>query len=336
MKKRATGQYQKQITVTVNGEKKQKCFYGKTIAEVNQKLLNYKGEVEAGKTFEAVAEEWWEEHQKTLSSNSLKNYKPAYERAKAEFSDSRLKEIAARHIKLFITQFAKQGHAQKTVSTQLQIVRQILAYAIFIEEIEYNPATTISVPKNLAKTKRETPTAEEIAKIKNSIEQPFSLFALFALYTGCRRGELLALQYKDIDFVTKEISITKSVYHVSDKPFIKCPKTAAGNRRVVLLSQLEALIPKQSPDDFIFNFDGEILHNKRFSTLWKNYCKALSVQVTPHQLRHAYATRLYELGIDEKSAQDLLGHSDLSTTHNIYVHITEKKRKITASQLQDF
>lgn len=144
------------------------------------------------------------------------------------------------------------------------------------------------------------------------------------------------MQYKDFDFKDKQIAINKSVYYKSDKPFIKQPKTDAGIRKIPLLEQLEKVMPKMKSDDYIFNYQGEILHNKRFSTLWKNYCKSIGIDITPHQLRHAYATRLYELGIDEKSAQEIMGHADIATMKNIYTHISDVKRKATVEQLKGF
>lgn len=337
MKKRANGLYQKQITVTENGEKKQKCFYGKTIAEINQKILDYNGEVNAGRTFEVVADEWWEEHQKTLAPNSLKNITPAVKRATKHFGSMPIKGISAREIQLFIVEFSHGGYAKKTVSTQLQAVRQVIAYAVLNGEVEHNLASDVKLPKNLPKGQRVPPSPEDICKVKQGVNEPFGLFAFFALYTGCRRGELLALQYKDIDFENSEISITKSLYHVGDKAYIKAPKTDAGKRTVALLTPLkDVLLGRGVRDEYIFNDGGRLITNRRFITLWSAYCKGLQISITPHQLRHAYATRLYELGIDVKSAQMLLGHSDISTTQNIYTHISDIKRQADKQLLKNF
>ena len=61
--------------------------------------------------------------------------------------------------------------------------------------------------------------------------------------------------------------------------------------------------------------------------------KATEMQITPHQLRHAYATILYEAGIKDKDAQDLLGHANIQTTRDIYTHITNNRRAETAALL---
>lgn len=336
MKKRANGLYQKQITITVSGQKKQKCFYGKTIAEINKKILSYTEEIAVGRFFKAVANEWWEEHQKTLVPNSLKGIIPAVKRAIVEFGNEPIKNISARSINSYLTEFSRRGYAQKTVATQMQVIRQILAYAVLNGDIEHNYAHDVKLPKNLPKSTRSLPSIEDIEKVKNGVSEPFGLFAFFALYTGCRRGELLALQYKDIDFDKDEISITKSLYHIGDRPYIKPPKTEAGKRTVALLEPLKKMLKKSISDEYVFNSNGNLITNRRFITLWDSYCKALQITITPHQLRHAYATRLYELGIDVKSAQSLLGHADISTTQNIYTHISESKKQSNKELLKSF
>ncbi len=336
MKKRKDGRYQKHIVIIVNGVKKNKFFYGKTKQEVNQKMLQYTGEAERGRTFSAVADDWWEEHEPTLAYNSRCGYVSGLKCAKAYFDDVSVKEITARDITNYVNSFAAKGYAQKTVLSKLLVVRQILAYALLNGEIPYNPALNISIPRNLPKSRRRAPSEDEIEKIKNNVDAPFGLFAFLCLYTGCRRGEALALQGSDFDFEKDVVHITKSVYTQNSHALVKSPKTEAGYRDIPLLKPLKEHLPSLKAGEYLFQRNGEPLPNKWFSQYWSEYCDRTGLDLTPHQLRHAYATRLYELGIDEKSAQDLLGHADITTTKNIYTHISEEKRKITAKMLKDF
>ena len=336
MKKRKDGLYEIKLSVIENGKKKQKSFYGKTVKEARKKAEKYEKKKELGRTFKEIAEEWETQHYETLSPTSTKGLKPAVSRAIDEFGNEYISSIKASDINYFILKFANKGYAHKTVATQLQAIRQILAYALLLDEVQMNVATSVSIPKNLKKDTRDVLTSKQLETIRKRTDIPFSLFALFGLYTGCRRGELLALQYKDINFEDKEILITKSVYYTCNKPSIKEPKTEAGKRKVILLPQLEDLIPKMKKDDYIFNRNGELYTQSHFDTCWKKYIQEIGFEFTPHQLRHAYATRLYELGIDEKSAQDLLGHADITTTRNIYTHISEEKRNINKKVLENF
>ena len=332
MKKNAKGLYQKQITVTTpDGKKKQKAFYGKSVAEINKKLLAYRGEVENGRTFQVVADEWWAQHEDTLEHNSLHSYTAALNDSKLYFANTYIKNISTKDISAFINHLSKQGLAQKTIAGKLQIVRQVLNYAVLNDEIQYNPALSVRLSKNLPKTKRSNAPKSDIDKIKDSD----NLFALAALYTGCRRGELLALTYEDIDFDKNEISITKSVFHDNNVPHVKQPKTEAGNRTIPLLPALKKHL-NSNRKGLLFELKGNLLTDKQARGLWNKACKELGLSITPHQLRHSYATRLYEMDVDVKSAQYLLGHADISTTQNIYTHITEEKRKSIANKISNF
>ena len=83
------------------------------------------------------------------------------------------------------------------------------------------------------------------------------------------------------------------------------------------------------------NKKGALFSNtlRTFKTEWKHYCKRLGFEVTPHQFRHAYATMLYDAGIDVKMAQKLLGHSSIKMTQDIYTHIRLSRLGDTAEKL---
>ena len=88
----------------------------------------------------------------------------------------------------------------------------------------------------------------------------------------------------------------------------------------------------RAPDDFIFSHDGkQLLTNRRFRTLEKHFKEATGVQATAHQLRHSYATIAFEVGIPAKAVQDILGHSQVSTTLNIYTDF----RQASVEQVSD-
>ena len=115
------------------------------------------------------------------------------------------------------------------------MLRLILDYAIDHDIIQANPATGITVPKRLPRNPREMPSDTDLLLIQSNADNGImGGAAYFALYTGCRSGELFALQYKNIDREAKLLTISKSVYYVGPKPHIKQPKTAAGSRTMPL------------------------------------------------------------------------------------------------------
>ena len=319
--------------ITVNG--KRKAFRGKTDREVWNKIKAYRAEAEKPKTvpFSDVAHAWWNEIEPTLAANTHKGYSPAYDRAVEQFGPEDVSTITAKEIETYINQFSKT-HAKKTVITQRQIIRQILNKAQREGYISFNPAESVLLPKNLSQKKRHAPPTDQIQKIKDNVNDEFGLFAFLIYYTGCRRGEAEGLMYEDIDRVKNRISIRRSVYNVSTKPEIKEPKTAAGIRSVPLLPALAAVLPDKK-HGFIFSPDG----GKSPSPDWiisRNYAqyqKRTGVTVSPHEIRHGYATALHEAGVDYKTAQQLLGHAHLSTTMDIYTDILDTSIDKVAAQM---
>ncbi len=320
---------------------KRKAFRGRTPKEVEQKMIAYQGEVERGRAFKEVAAEWENIHFPTLAPNTLKGYRPAYNRAVEHFGDTPVKQIKAPDVKKFINAFARTGdgetrRAQKTVTTQLLVVNLIMSYAAENGEIEYNPCVNVSIPKDLPKKRRDTASAEDEKAVKESAN--VWLFPFLVLYTGLRKGEAMALTYGDIDRKNQLISVTKSVYHINNKPYIKKPKTEAGTRAVPILYPLDPKLPKsRHKEHYIFSDDGGAspLTEMQYQKHWQDFVKATGIQCTAHQLRHSYATMLFECGVEVKDAQDLLGHSTAAVTQDIYTHIRNDRRKETAQLINE-
>ncbi len=323
-----------ETTITING--KRKHFYGKTDREIDQKLLEYRHEVDNGRLFSEVAKEWWEQHEPTLAANTLRGYRPAYRRCVEVFGEKLIKQISSQEIKKYIAEFSR-NMARKTVATQLMIFNLIFSYGVVEGCVEVNPCQYIKPPKGLQKKRREAASVEDEKIIKASSD--IWLLPYLVLYTGLRKGEALALQYGDIDFDKNTISISKSVYHVDDVPHIKRPKTEAGLRTVPLLPPLEDKLSKKSKkQDFIFSEDGgkTPLREYAYQRLWEDFAKATGITCSAHRLRHSYATMLYECGIDVKEAQDLLGHSTVAMTQDIYSHLRDARKKEAAEKLSKF
>lgn len=340
MKKRADGRYCRKIKISGRSV----FFYSNESTEkqaardIERQLLQYKEKEADGKTFAEVADEWSDYHFPDLEHNTLKQYRPALADVTAQFGNYYIKDITSNQIDLYIKSYAKKGYAQKTVKTRLLILNLIMKYAVINQYIAINPCTYITVPKNLSKTKREGLTAEQIEAVKRSANKTFGFFAYFLLNTGLRKGEALALRYSDIDFDKKVIKINKTVEWIGNVPNIKNhPKTDAGIREVPLLDCLIGLIEHKNTDDLIFpNANGELIRNGNFTRLWNKYRAETGLNITPHQLRHAYATILYDAGIDLKTAQYLLGHANIQTTMDIYTHLSKSRQDSASDILNKF
>lgn len=319
---------------TIGG--KRVAFRGRTDAEVERKMIDYQARLAQGRTFGQVADDWEREHFEELAPNSLRSYRAALARAVDWLGEIPLREITPQDIKKAIAGFAAKGYAKKTVTTQLQIISMICDYGVERGDSGSNPCACISVPKGLKKSHREPASPEDEQKIRATPH--IWLLPFFLLCTGMRKGEALAIQSKDIDRQRKVIHVTKSVYHgAGGKPYIKTPKTEAGFRDIPLLDILQEQLPKElMPDHFLFSQDGGAspLTEGQYSQCWKNYARSTGIRCTAHQLRHSYATMLYETdGVELKDAQALLGHATAAMTQDIYTHLRDSRQERTAQLL---
>lgn len=328
---RSDGRYQKSITDPRTG--KRVFFYGASEREINRKILEYTKKAEHGRKFSEAADEWWEDAYENLAAQSVKVYKPALNRALERFGDMYVKDITPQDIAAFYRELARLNFAHKTVSNQRIVLNQVFATAIISGDILYNPCASVPLPKGLKKGERKSATDDEENRIFSSDSE--WLFPSFSLLSGLRKGEILALQWKDIDFEKNRISVTKSVEHLNNQPRIKAPKTEAGVRDVPLLDALkEKILPyKGDPEHYIISDTGEKpLTARRFSTLYNKYRQEVGVQCTSHQLRHSFATVALEEDVQTRDLQGILGHTTATMTLK-YAHYRDKSIDNVAQKL---
>ncbi len=333
LKPRADGRYQKSI-IDKNG--KRIYFYGTSEREINKKILEYEEKQSIGRTFSEVADEWWEEAEPRLATQSICVYKPALKRSLEQFGKTPIKDIMPKDVSRFLRILSAKGYAQKTISNQRIVISGIFNHAIIEGDVQYNPCTAVQLPVGLPKERRDAASLSDEKKIKTS-DHPW-LFPQIAIYSGLRKGEILALQWKDVDLDNDIIYVTKSVAHNGDKPFIKMPKTEAGCRIVPLLSPLKKRLveAKSKPNDYIISDTGELpLTKRRFETLYSHYKRDVGITATAHQLRHSFATVAIENGVDIKSVSEILGHKQISTTLDIYTDFRKTALDRSRSALND-
>lgn len=333
LKKRADGRYCKQIRI--NG--KVKSFYGKSQAEINKKILAYRENESNGDYFKNIAAEWEREYLKNVPYTTYKKCgQSAYTLIINTFGGNRIKQISAHDIDNFLKKIAAKDYAQKTVATYKSILNQIFKYSVINGYVISNPVSTVSLPKNLKKSIRELPSSEDI-KVVSTLHEGFGFLAYFLLYTGLRISEALALEYSDIDRDNKLITVNKKIVHDGNTPLLKHEtKTEAGTRQVILMDRVAKYLPCEKTGIIFCNENGDYLTKKQLQCRWNKMKKDNGVTLTAHQLRHAYATMLFEAGVSEKDAQELMGHSDIHLTQSIYTHIRKERKQQTAEKLNAF
>ena len=235
MKKRSDGRYQKRITLP---NSKSKLLYSsanterEAIRDFNRQMLALELEYEKSLNFDSIADEWAKEHFPTLQTNTLFSYKPSLAMAKDFFADTPIAEIVADDIYQYIDWLKYKNYARKTIKERLAVLKQIFTYAIIKRYVQINPCQYIKLPKAIEKAEKRQPATKEEENIIKSMtdDEEFCFLAKLLLYTGCRRGEAVAITPKDIDFDNHTLSITKTVVWESNTPQIKkSPKRGLKN-----------------------------------------------------------------------------------------------------------
>lgn len=299
-----------------------RVVYGRTQRELKEKCANLKPK---SIDFCAVANEWWEGHQEILSPSGKRTYYAAFKRAVKALGDKDIDTLRPVDFSRWLNNTIQDLElSEATARTHLGIVTMVCRYAVNKGYIDFDPTSSLRLPSGLRKKRRELPESEDIIKIKESKDCPMKLFAIMALYTGMRRGELLALKKSDIDPTERTIRIERAMQMDSSRRKIKEPKTEAGKRIVGIPDSLLPYL-KDLPDGFIFNRDGLPLTENQFLWEWRLYSRETGIKTTPHQLRHAYTTALIEMGIPPEEAMRLVGHARIATTLETYTHLRKER-----------
>lgn len=290
-------------------------------------------------TFLEIAENWERQHREEITARTWINYEPHYKDIVARHGAKQIQEVSAMEISNHLTAAKAKGYSATVVNTIRSIYRMIFDYAVAHDLAQFNPVTSVRLPKGLKRGKRIAPSDEQIRKIFAAADVPFGLFPVFLICTGMRKSEALALTWDDINLEERLISVTKSIdYTVGANPKIKPPKTDAGNRIVPIIDLLyDKLIDaqKHSTSDYLFpapdsnrsGKGGGLMTLRGYEGAWLRYCEAAGFMengkpsITAHNLRHGTATLMFELGVDELSAQKILGHSRIEITREIYTDL---------------
>lgn len=356
--RRADGRVE--IARTING--KLRHFYGKTRREAEEKykaaLLQDAQKQERGALFEEVAADWWADYQTKIKEGTARAYKGSYNAALSRFAGYGMKEITHGMVNAWGLEFKAQGKAERTAQNARSVLSLIFKFWCVRDGETYNPVPLVDLPRGMKRTERQPPTPEQIAAVKQHPEG-FGLCAWLFMYTGCRLGEILALQWQDVDFDAGIIRVSKSVSWINNRPVIHEPKTKNAVRIVPLLGPLRGVLEggMGKPAEYILG--GETpLTGTAYQRRWQYYCRDAGLAVgiekkrmqngkeirytfwkplaTAHQFRHEFASVLYEAGVGEMEAQKILGHADIYTTRKIYTHIRDEQISAAADKLEKY
>jgi len=328
---------------------KRVAFRGKTCREVDRKILAHQEKEERGRTYQEVLDEFWKHKEPEWSASSVSAYLRAYKRIKDELGGVYIKQMRPLDLVRYLQKMKDRGYRAGTVGLDLSLLKMSCSWAVLHGEIDVNPCAEVKRPKGLYSKKREALTPEQIKQVTEYRGEHW-LLGLMLLYTGCRRGELLALRYEDIDRKDGVIHIRRKLcYANGNVPYIEeRTKTAAGMRRLPLLPILADALPQDRIGLIFHEEDGTPYRSATISRAWREYSKGIGFpvridvygqeipEITPHCFRHSFATICYEAGVDPKSAAALLGHADEAITMQLYTHLTALHQSKQADKLNAY
>ena len=357
-----------------------------------------------------IEEEWvpYIEQSGRITQRIVEDYRRiARTRIKPALGKKQIRQISPRDIEHLYFDLKKNGLANTTCKRVHEVMRSIFSRAVKIGLIapEKNPATRVDNPKTNDEYKFAVFTEEQAKRFMEALEMTYvkkcpvrgrkkkdgssyevkefvyktgitislmyQAFFMLALQSGCRRGELCALDWKDIDFQTNTVNIYKSVSLTQEKgEYLKGPKTKAGNRKIQLPEICMKKLREWKEEEYEYAaklgsaWEGEPLSNfestavfiktskhpgKRMSIdiptakfhdillLYNNQCEKEEDKlpmIRLHDLRHTHASILLAHNVDIATVSHRLGHEKVTTTLSIYTHFVPNK-DYTAANLLD-
>lgn len=299
------------------------------------------------KTINQITEEWKEEKKKYVKKSTYAAYQLLIQNhIKPYFGD--LYEVNEEKVQQFVFDKLDAGLSEKTIRDIIIVLKMILKFGIKNGYLEYVQIDA-KFPSKQEKKDLDVLSKADQKKFMEHLRINFTfknLGIFICLSTGMRIGEICGLRWCDVDIAEGVIKVRHTlqrIYIIEDETrhtelLLDTPKTANSVRDIPmsseLLKMLKSLNKVVNENYYVISNDIKPIEPRTYRNYYKKLCKQLDIpELKFHGLRHSFATRCIESKADYKTVSVLLGHSNISTTLNLYVHPNKEQKKKTIDKM---
>lgn len=338
--------------------------------EIWQEICRQEEEMTLDEWFEI----WLRDYKRlTIKKGTEENYKRNYRSyIQPYLGNMPIRQIRGEHIQKLFNYLIGRGYAVSTLYVSKGVLSGMFRQLLKNDILERNPVQFVEFPRQSRKKERRVMTEEEqILFLEYAKGSPYEDVYRLALATGMRIGEICALKWADVDFGNQLLTVNGTLKRFKDTGFfIDTPKSITSRRIVPMLPAICKMLKRRKRSqvgtvmgkyklkdpwqDLVFLNPGEGYEPMRKRTIaydmdaivdhinrdrkekLKNKRRRPEIfeHVSPHALRHTFATRALENGIPPKVVQEILGHSSITITLDLYTHVLDKTKSEEILKLQ--
>lgn len=319
-----------------------KAFYGKSLKEAREKRDAYKEAMRQGMDIisskETVSDwiaKWLETYGEKGGYSTREMRATMAGKVIAALGTMCISDVRQVHIQKFAN--SQKNMSYSYVHKLRGTVQSIFRAAVANRIITFDPTDEVSWDY-ASKGSHRFLTKDEIGTITTRwMESPYGIWAMIMTYAGLRPGELLGLQWDDIDFAHNIIHVRRAVHHEGNDAVLGTTKTESGVRDVpmypVLHRALKSVLPVHK---HVATCHGRLVTKATWRSAWESLTKTLGIDCQAQDLRHTFCSMLYEAGVDVKTAQKMMGHSSPDITMKVYTHLAEELEAKSVDKMAEF
>jgi integrase len=267
--------------------------------------------------------QWFDQHKANLAATTIATYDAIITaHLIPNLGQHKLSTLTPRIIQAYYSSRLKANLSPRSVQQHHSVLHRALKQAVTWNLIRVNPATAATAPRPDS-AKPSLPTRAETDKLLESDHKFIHLFR-FTAYTGLRLGEVLGLRWEDVNLSIPAVTVRQSYSRIGGKDIFKPPKRHSVRQVLLPGVARNALESLSDRSGLVFCTNkGKPLCPSSVSRAWVRLAHKAGYKMRFHDLRHAHATYLMELGVNPRVVQERLGHKDISLTLQTYSHVSQ-------------